>query len=247
MQKYLWAKTALTISLTIGFLFSTTGTAFGKENPPSPHFDYVALGDSLAAGQNPNGAEHGYSYTNSIKTMLATSGNTGSYQNFGVSGYKTEDILNQLSDPKIARFLADAEIVTLNVGANDILRLTAVEDYFDAPTPANLVAAANAVQTELPNVGFRIATIIGSIRAANPNAEIYVMGYYNAFPSQPELTQLILGLNNAISYATTATGTTYVDTMSTFISDYLPNALDIHPTHDGYQSIADDFGTAIGL
>jgi len=247
MQKYLWVKTALTISLTIGFLFSTTGTAFGKENPPSPHFDYVALGDSLAAGQNPYGAEHGYSYTNSIKNMLATSGNTGSYQNFGVSGYTTQDISNQLSDPKIAKFLTNAEIVTLNVGANDILRLPAVQAYFADSTEANLAAAATAVSAEIYNIGYRIATIIGSIRAANPAAQIYVMGYYDAFPSHPELISLIWGLNDAISYATTATETTYVGTIDNFVSDYLPNVLDIHPTHEGYQSIADDFGTAIGL
>lgn len=247
MKKYFRAKTALAISLIIGLLFSMTGTAFAKDTPPSPHFDYVALGDSLAAGQNPFGAENGYSYTNSIKNMLAMSGSTGSYRNFGVSGYTTFDISNQLNDPKIIKYLTDAEIVTLNIGANDLLGLPAVRNYFAAPTQENLTAATIEVTAELPNIGSRIATIIGSILVVNPDAEIYVMGYYNAFPSNPNLLNLILALNNAISYATVATGTYYVDTMSTFISDYLPNALDIHPTHDGYKAIAEDFGSAIGL
>lgn len=245
--KKLTSKKILTMSLTSLLLFSMTGTALAQENRPNPHYDYVALGDSLAAGQNPYGAENGYSYTNSIKNMLAKSGKAGSYQNFGVSGYTSQDIISQLGEPKVAKSLADAEIITLNIGANDLIGLPEVQTYFAARTNENLAAAAAAVATETPNIAPRIITIISAIKAANPNADIYVMGYYNPFPFQPELKSIIDGLNSVIIYATGATGVTYVDTMTSFTADYLPNALDIHPTHDGYRAIAESFKSAIGL
>ena len=241
-------KISIPVLSILSLSFMATGTVSAAEN--TKIVDYVALGDSLAAGQNPNGAEHGYSYPNSIKNLLASSGNPGSYQNFGVSGYTTQNIIDQLTNPKVVRFLADAEIVTLDVGANDILALPAVHAYLVAPTDENLAAAAAAVTAEFYDIGLNIGTIIGGIKAANPDAKIYVMGYYDAFPSYPEpshsaLLGLIQGLNSAISYATTATGATYVPTIATITLEYLPNASDIHLTHDGYKTISADFCSAI--
>jgi lysophospholipase L1-like esterase len=223
--------------------FMATGTAFAATNTKT--VDYVALGDSLAAGQNPYGTEHGYSYPNSIKNMLASSGNPGSYQNFGVSGYTTTNILDQLNNPKIQKFLTNAEIVTLDVGANDILVLPAVQAYLAAPSDENLAAATDAVIAEFYYIGNNIGTIIGTIKGINPTAKIYVMGYYDAFPSNPELIGLIQGLNGAILSAAAATGVAYVNTWGTVTPADLPNALDIHPTHEGYKAISAEFCSAI--
>ncbi|CZQ96278.1 Hypothetical protein Tpal_1982 [Trichococcus palustris] len=236
-------KISITIFSLFLLSFMATGTASANTNMKT--IDYVALGDSLAAGQNPYGTEHGYSYPNSIKNMLASSGNPGSYQNFGVSGYTTWDILNQLNNPKIQKFLTNAEIVTLDVGANDILGLPAVQAYLAAPSASTLSTAQTVVMAELPNIGYRIGTIISSIKGINPTAKIYVMGYYDAFPSNPELIGLIQGLNGAILSAAAATGVTYVNTWGTVTPADLPNASDIHPNHEGYKAISADFCSVI--
>lgn len=267
MLKYLRSKTSTTISLIIVFLFSMTGTVFGKASTPpvSPLYDYVSLGDSLAAGQTPYLDPDSYGYSDILADKLASAGVLGNYGDYGVSGYTTSDVIGQITIPAFPKYnpeiypaLTKAQIVTLDVGANDILGLPAVKAYLAGY--GTLEDAQNAVTPEvLTGVASNIGTIIFTIKTANPSAKIYVMGYYNAFPNNPELSPIIEGLNTAIkgavvtcNSALTAQGllplTTYIDTMSSMnkhLTKYIPNNVDIHPTVQGYRAIAQDFWTFI--
>lgn len=64
--------------------------------------DYVALGDSLAAGQKPTAIGstsaklYGTSYPKFIRDDLSSNGLLNSFANFGVSGYETWNVSNDL-------------------------------------------------------------------------------------------------------------------------------------------------------
>jgi lysophospholipase L1-like esterase len=82
-------------------------------------WDYVALGDSLAAGV---GAERGYveRYADHVRS------DTGArirVVNLGVSGQTSVELLRSLRDDRSTReALREAEVVTLNIGINDLGR-----------------------------------------------------------------------------------------------------------------------------
>lgn len=80
-------------------------------------WDYVALGDSLAAGV---GAERGYveRYADHVR---ADTGARVRVVNLGVSGQTSGELLGSLrEDPATRRALRGAELVTLNIGINDL-------------------------------------------------------------------------------------------------------------------------------
>lgn len=210
----------------------------------SPKFDFVALGDSLAAGQTPE-CTFDKSYTTYIEDKLKEKGVLGDFNNFAVSGYKTSDVLKKLQDPTQLNIIKNAEIITLDVGANDLLS-------YISPSMANStdnLALAEIIATITKEVPQNIITIIAEIREVNPTAKIYVMGYYNSFPYlssplQDQALYFIQALNNSIKTTTESCGATYVSTeevMNKQLTEYIPNPADIHPSLLGYQAIAKEF------
>lgn len=108
------------------------------------------------------------------------------------------------------------------------------------------------VEAEIGPVGARLVAILSALTSTD--AEVYVMGYYNALPDIPGGRELIEALNGAIRYAAGETGATYVPTMTAFDKNlyrYLPLVdssypyegvtRDIHPTIQGYRAIAQSF------
>src|SRR4051794_4953576 len=107
-------------------LFLSPAMVFGK-NIENPKLDYVALGDSLAAGQTPN-KELGKGYTDYLANQLTKVGMLASFdKRFAVSGYTTTDVLNDLQtnvskpDPngntvEIQSAIKNAEIITIDGG-----------------------------------------------------------------------------------------------------------------------------------
>ena len=107
-----------------------------------------------------------------------------------------------------------------------------------------------AVEGAITTLGTNMAQILGTIKAINPTANVYVMGYYNALPYLPPGAQekvtipILLGINQAIEIPAQISGATYVPTFQLFEGNkekYLPNPLDIHPSEAGYRALADGF------
>jgi lysophospholipase L1-like esterase len=228
--------------ITILVLLIVTWAAFTRKNV---NIDYVSLGDSLAAGLTPKHTID-KSYSDFIAEKLEAKGLIGDFNKFGVTGYTTKDVLtaidpaNQENSQRVMA-LSKAEIVTLDVGANDLLNII-------PQLTANPIQASTIIQ----KVSENITKIISTLKNINPKAKIYIMGYYNAFPYYPEerqalLIPLVKRFNLAIKQAVEATGGTYIDTYQTMDKDllkYLPEN-DIHPDLLGYQVIADEFWSVI--
>src|SRR5699024_12771692 len=91
--------------------------------------------------------------------------------------------------------------------------------------------------------------ILKVIESENQSANIYVLGYYNALPhfsegQQEVIVAMIHELNEAIENVTEEHGETFIQTLDSIAeknTEYLPNPIDIHPTEEGYQAIADLF------
>lgn len=248
-------KLLLSLGLFLIFMLSVSAPVLAETGPYKPSYSYVALGDSLAAGQNPYGAEKGFSYTNVVSNFLSRSGAGGSYDNFGVSGMTSAQLLDQLdpsdgdANEKMIRKIRESGpdgIITLSVGSNDILPY--IIDLFipthlpDVDTTLPMIHSIYAAET-LPN----IAGILFWLNEYNPDADVFVMGFYNALVNYSDdpaemyfLEQNILLPANFGLYSTvTGLGATFVNVYGVVTSDMLPG--DIHPNKDGYRAIGEAF------
>jgi lysophospholipase L1-like esterase len=245
--------------------------------------DYVAFGDSVAAGVRGGNAAPGdpsyesksqYGYTNIIANDLSHSdilSNFSKDKNLCRSGMTAAELaencnklLIENTDTHEYNIVKNAEIVTLDIGANDLLGplydYVAKLDNINDATPDDVALILSEIQKHMLTEGRAIQTnivkILQDILTVNPKVKIYVMGYYNPLPALPE----IYGLNGYVSdlnfiiddivtaFKNSGASITYVDTMEamamtpTNYTNYnLLVSTDIHPTEEGYQAIADEF------
>ena len=132
-------------------------------------FSYVALGDSLTAGQ---GARHGY--VDRLYDRLAHEHPGTVLHNLASSGATTADVL-RVQVPRVAKLRP--RLVTLAIGTNDLTDGTSVNEVLGnlATIVASLRATGAAVVvTNLPAVGLAPAVppayraqIDGLVRSAN--------------------------------------------------------------------------------
>ncbi|PIC68277.1 N-acetylmuramoyl-L-alanine amidase [Sporosarcina sp. P16a] len=220
--------------------------------------NYLALGDSLAAGVTPNN-ELGKGYTDFLAEELATSEVLqASNKGFSYPGYKTDDVLKDfemdVTKPIIGighsektatlrQSVKEANLITLTIGANDVLpKFT----FDDKGTPQ---FNAEELQAAIMKVGMNTQKILAEIYQLNPSAQVYVMGYYNPFPylspqNQPIVNQLVMTLNDAIKKGMTGTIAQFVDTSKKIAEDpytYLPNPENIHLSQAGYKVVMEAF------
>ena len=93
------------------------GTAHREKTAAPVAWDYVALGDSLAVGV---GASRGYveRYTQHLRS---DTGARVEVANLGVSGQTSSQLLATLrNDPSMRSAIGGAEVVTFNIGINDL-------------------------------------------------------------------------------------------------------------------------------
>jgi lysophospholipase L1-like esterase len=219
---------------------------------------YVALGDSLAAGQLPRTADGVVTWDKGFSGIIAEhlekNGILASYTNkFAVSGYRTDEVLKDILDnkevegKKLQDTLKAANYVTVTAGANDILQVAQIDIANGTVTidPLKFGVTNTRIQSNL-------TSIIKEIQTLNPKAEIYVSGYYNPFPYLPaaqqgQLEMMLSLLNGGIKTVSEAKGATFVDMKGIFDASketYLPNPRDIHPSLEGYQLLANRFITS---
>ncbi|SDO11337.1 Lysophospholipase L1 [Psychrobacillus sp. OK028] len=205
---------------------------------------YIAIGDSLAAGQTPNRAiDTGYS--DLIAQKLTKSGQLSFYSKaLAFPGYTTADVLASVQTEEAIKLLKTASLVTISAGANDLLQTVQVN-----ATSGSIAYRQMNADFALNNVRKNIEEIIKEIQAIAPQAKIYVMGYYFAYPhvraSQKEGIKRELDRLHAILKAQSEiNGAVYVSVEESFglnATTLLPNPADVHPTLEGYRVMANAF------
>ncbi|WP_203247160.1 S-layer homology domain-containing protein [Sporosarcina beigongshangi] len=225
--------------------------------------DYLAIGDSLAAGVTPN-KELGKGYADYLAELLHSNGVLKSFnKGFSAPGYKTTDVLNDIQKnvtkdiygvgyaektAQLQQSIKDAELITISVGANDIIPLLQKD-------PATGMASVDqhALLQALQQVGINYKMLMAQINQLNPKAQVYVMGYYNSFPympavMQPELKKMQDALNQAIATGIVGTQAVLVATGDQIAADYktyLPNPEDIHLSEAGYKKVTEQFWSSM--
>lgn len=218
---------------------------------------YTALGDSLAAGMNEHGII-GKGYADYIAGYLQQQGQLASFnKGFAYSGYTTQNVLADIaanvekpingigeSATSLQTALAQSSMITLSVGANDLLQtLQALQIDVSQGVPAD---AAPKIMEMVRQVAVANAKIIEQIQAINEDATIYVLGYYNPFPYlsadlQMQIAPLVTQMNAAVAQTVEGTGAIFVDVKDAVAADYqtyLPNPANIHLSEAGYKMVA---------
>lgn len=227
--------------LTAILLFGTT--ACGQQEP-DPSVDYVALGDSLAAGQTPY-SEIDAGYADMIAEELENQEQLAAYtKKLAVPGYTTDDILEQLESEDAKETVQTADLITISAGANDLLRLVRIE-----PASGEVGFDKSQAEEELDDVRANMETVLAELRKQTPDADIYVLGYYFPFPhlqdgQKAELEEQLDRLNEILEGVAEQQKAKFVPVDEAFgenAMDKLPNAADIHPNREGYEAMADAF------
>lgn len=207
--------------------------------------DYVALGDSLAAGHTPFWKKVGRGFTDIISEELAKRNVLSSFtKDYAVSGETSVGLLETLKRSEVQQALKKAELVTIISGANDFI------DEMYNPTDDSINTDL-AKATELLNtVAGNLTTAIQQVKALNPEANIYLFGYFFPLPhledvSAKQQLQLAFSIvNSRLASIAKKEGIHFVNVASAFDKNgasFLENPKDIHPNEAGYQVLADQF------
>jgi lysophospholipase L1-like esterase len=203
---------------------SATGSATASASPSTGAGGlYVALGDSLAAGYQPGGAElRDTAYPALTATRIGAGGAALTLENLGCSGETTTSLVkggkcdfaagSQLDQAeKLLKANDDVALVTIDIGGNDLLRCVRGGARIDT---ACVTAGVGTVKKNLPTILKRLKA------AAGPDVPVLVLGYYNPWLAAKALNQPVKGvdaaakaytaLSTAIESAAKSSGTTFV-------------------------------------
>jgi lysophospholipase L1-like esterase len=187
---------ALAGLVTVGALPAAAQTHSGT-------VQYVALGDSYAAGQGGGDylndcleSPNGYPY------LLDAERRIHLRTNAACTGASTDEV----ESTQLSALNRGTRLVTLTVGAAD-LNLSAVLAACTAVPPTNCQAAIAAAIQQLGDLGESLTDLYASVAAAAPNALIVVTGYPYLFDQAPDCDPTA-DLMAQINCATAALNTT---------------------------------------
>ena len=127
-------------------------------------WDYVALGDSLAAG---TGASHEGYVDRYAAYLEADTGAQVSVTNLGRNGQTSSDLLHALrDDPSWQRAVGEADVLTVNIGLNDLGRAAEAYENGTCGGDDNQDCLRKVVETVEGNWNAIIAELL-SLRSTN--------------------------------------------------------------------------------
>lgn len=205
---------------------------------------YIALGDSLAAGQTPM-REIDTGYSDLIAQEIARNQPLAFYsKDLAFPGFTTADVLKRVQSKEAKPLLQQANVITISAGANDLLRLIQADAKSGSLTYQQIPA-----DYSLNGVRKNMTTMLAELKKIAPEAQVYVMGYYFAYPhardSQKVGTAKQLNrLNEILAKVAKEAGAQFVSVDAAFGDDAIakvPNPADVHPNAEGYRAMANSF------
>ncbi|WP_446936651.1 SGNH/GDSL hydrolase family protein [Lysinibacillus fusiformis] len=205
---------------------------------------YVAIGDSLAAGQTPF-QQIDVGYSDLIAMRLQAMDQLKFYtKELAFPGFTTANVLERIKTEEARDLLANATLVTVSAGANDLLSLVRLN-----PTAGTLTFSQLQADYALNIVRKNMEAILNELGELAPKAQVYVIGYYFAYPgvhlTQKEGTNAqLVKLNTILQQQAELAEAVYVNVYDSFglnATNYLPNYADVHPNMEGYREMANAF------
>lgn len=205
---------------------------------------YIALGDSLAAGQTPN-REIDTGYSDLIAQEIARNQPLAFYSKaLAFPGYTTAQVLERVQSEEAKPLLQNANLITVSAGANDLLRLIQVDG-----ASGSIAFQQIPADYSLNKARENMVKLIAELKKRAPNAQVYVMGYYFAYPHVRESQKIgtakqLDKLNEILARVSKEAGVQFVSVDAAFgdkAKDKIPNPLDVHPNAEGYRAMANQF------
>ena len=261
----------LLVAALVAAFALTSDTTYSKEPPPKVPREYLALGDSLGWGYGASDpATKGYVplFRDFLESEDAM--DTDLFlNNLSIPGATSTSLISQQLPTAVAELEArngdkkgnnDVEVVTVDIGGNDLLAILPV--CAGGVSPACAYAISSTFATFSANFDFTLDELR---TAAGPDTRIIVMTYYNSLagPGCPAglvpLGEIVLegnpylglpqGANDLIRSIAAAHDAEVADLVPGGVfpallgpSDVLPDC--VHANDDGYQIIADAFADA---
>jgi lysophospholipase L1-like esterase len=200
------------IAAFAGLMLTGTSALAGPAEFQAPRQYYLALGDSLAFGYQPD-ADFAHGYVQDFAMMLNAI-KPVTLVNFGCPGERTDTYLGQdgicpdagligqtqSQETEALGFLArhpgQVSPITLDLGGNDVVgALSSLAACSASASPPTCIR--DGVDGLIEG---NLETILRDLRSAAPRSEIIVLTYYNPFAAQPvaALSPGLSQLSNAV-------------------------------------------------
>lgn len=199
----------------------------------------VALGDSLTRGTGDDSGKGYMGYL--VEELEEKSSEKMTVHNFGVKGFRSEQLLAHLKQAEIQRQIKQADYIVITIGGNDLFQ--GGQTFMDM----NETKIAGIREGYLKN----LQEILKEIRSLNRTAVIFDIGLYNPFIDLND-SQLTTKIVREWNYETSKLldqdpQTIYVPTFDLFqlkVNDYLYSDK-FHPNAEGYKLIAERIASLI--
>lgn len=209
---------------------------------------YLALGDSLASGDGAYGKKI-KGYSDYVADYLKQRNLLETYvDEFARSGYRTTDLINSITDNKkvsinkkqvtLQNALIKADLVTVSIGANDIL------NKINTELPIDYASLYNYID----DLGDDLEELLSLMREYCKE-DIVLIGYYNPYPylNNVNTDNVFSYLNSKYEKISREYDVIYVEIGTLFKENpqFLPNENDIHPSKEGYKAISGEIISAV--
>ncbi len=199
----------------------------------------VALGDSLTRG---TGDDTGKGYIGYLVDELEEKSKEKiTIHNFGVKGYRSNQLLDQLKQGEIQRTIQGADYILITIGGNDLFQSGQTFLQMDEQQ------IAQAKESYLKN----LASILKELRTMNDSAVIFHIGLYNPFIdlNDSELTTKVVrdwnyDTNQLLDQNEKFVFVPTFDLFQLSVNDYLYTDK-FHPNAEGYRLIAERVASLI--
>ncbi|MBM4762686.1 GDSL-type esterase/lipase family protein [Bacillus sp. B15-48] len=164
--------------------------AVGKDFSKETYLDYyrqskkediyhLALGDSIIHGFGVGEKENFvYNFSNQLGEEI---NKTVHYNNKGKNGMTSTDLHKLIHDGVYDQEIANSDIITINIGGNDVLKTARKKDYYEA------VKSFNTLQSTFTK---NLTSTINKIKKINPNVTIVLLELYNPLPAEHQLARV---------------------------------------------------------
>ncbi|MBI0578840.1 hypothetical protein IEC97_15855 [Neobacillus cucumis] len=207
----------------------------------------VALGDSITYGWNLQDRSQAFPY------LIGTDEYTV-LKNISAPGWKTTDLLAGMSTAENMDAIKNADLITLDIGNNDLLSLPEVKVILDQlkanppvlPTQDQINAATAALMNAISKLPANLGAVITTVKNVNPDAPIILYNLYNPFgtnagPLHDLGEKVIPAVNSQVINPLAQTfGAHVANAYSAFDGRQAELILpgDIHPNTAGHQVLA---------
>ncbi|PLT30431.1 GDSL-type esterase/lipase family protein [Peribacillus deserti] len=200
--------------------------------------NHLALGDSIIKGYGVSPEKNLVShFSHSLEDTIQK---PVVFHNEGINGITSTTLLSLIKAGTFNEEIKNADIITVNVGGNDILKMAV-----SAPRD-NLLSALNSFDDLQSTFSSNLSDISKYISSLNPNAAVLFLELYNPLPENSPFysmgSKLLPQWNLKIYQASSKISSSIVVETTKVINGKNPDYLSrdgIHPNSSGYAALSE--------